>query len=98
MDRVVRRAGLLVVGAAIVAACGAPSGTTATGVISTVDPSLCIARAQAQGVCVPGADPEGHSVGDCVTFTYTGEPGAASAIRDIRSADPAAHPDDCPPG
>jgi hypothetical protein len=93
-----RRAVLPVLAAAALAGCGGASGTTATGVISTVHPALCIARDEAEGVCVPGADPEGLAVGDCVTFTYTGQSGAPTAIRDIRIADPAAHPDDCPPG
>ena len=79
-------------------ACGGPAGgTTTTGLIMTVTPSLCIAKAEASGVCVPGEDPEGFAVGDCVTFTYDGSPGDATDIRDIVAADAADHPDDCPP-
>jgi hypothetical protein len=75
--------------------CGGDSTTTA-GLIMSITPSLCIARAEAGGVCVPGDDAEGHTVGECVTFTYDGTPGDASAIRDIQSVDAADHPDDCP--
>jgi hypothetical protein len=74
-------------------ACG--DETRAAGVIFSVSPALCIQRAAAQGVCVPGADADGHGVGECVTFTYTGDAGDPTTIRDLRSADPEAHPDDC---
>jgi hypothetical protein len=81
----------------LLVACGGSGATTATGTILAVAPSLCIARAAASGVCVPDEDPDGFAVGDCVTFTYDGTPGDASNIRNIRSANAADHPDDCPP-
>jgi hypothetical protein len=78
--------------------CGcAAGGTTATGVIMSIIPSLCIAKPEAAGVCVPGENAEGFAVGDCVTFTYDGSPGDASTIRDLEPADSADHQDDCPP-
>ena len=81
----------------LLAACGGDGATTTTGMVLSVTPSLCIGKAEASGVCVTGEDPEGISVGDCVTFTYDGTPGAATNIRDIEAADAADHPDDCPP-
>jgi len=89
-----RRLVPLIVAVAVTSACGA---TTTTGTISSVTPSLCIAKAQAGGVCVPGANAEGHAVGECVTFTYDGDAGSATNIRDIRAAKAADHPGDCTP-
>jgi hypothetical protein len=89
-----RRLFPLVVAAALTCACG---GTTTTGTISSVTPSLCIAKAAAGGVCVPGANAASHAVGECVTFTYAGDAGSATNIRDIRPAKAADHPGDCTP-
>jgi NADPH:quinone reductase-like Zn-dependent oxidoreductase len=83
--------------ALLVAYGGSADGTTASGLIMSVAPSLCIGAAEASGVCVPGEDAEGFAVGDCVTFTYDGTPGDAANIRNLEAADAADHPDDCPP-
>jgi hypothetical protein len=76
-------------------ACGSGDIRT-TGQIMTTTPAVCIGRAEAQGVCVPGEDAEGHDVGECVTFTFVGDVGTATSIRDIETADAAEYPEDCP--
>lgn len=80
---------------ALIAACGSSSTTTSTGVILYTTPALCIGRAEAMGVCMPGGDAGGHRVGDCVTFTYDGTVGKPSSLRVSGWADPAHHTADC---
>ena len=81
----------------VVTSCGAGDTTTrATGVISSVQPAVCVARHAATGVCSPSGDAAGHKVGECVTFTYVGAAGAPHQLTVVGFADPGKHRDDCP--
>lgn len=97
LKRDVLRVGALLCLLTVVTSCGGGDTTnSATGVLSSVQPAVCVARHAATGVCSLSGDAAGHKVGECVTFTYVGAAGAPRQLRIIGLADPGKHRDDCP--
>lgn len=93
---------IVAVGVALVAALGAAGctgdGTRLTGMVSTLQPRVCIAKQAAAGECFrpAAAVTRAHvAVGDCVAVETDSVGGA---IRRIRLVDRTEHTADCPAG
>lgn len=100
-DAARRRAAAVVAGActlSLAVACAGGTTQRAVGIVSTLQPAVCIARSGADGVCAADGDVAGHDLGDCVVFEYDDAPGVPTRLRVVGPADPEDHPGDCPPG
>lgn len=101
-----RRLLILAVGAAALGgltSCGGQPEHSAVGVISTVEPALCIARHDALGECFTTdasfRDSPVTQLATCVRFTYTSATDTSPAhLHSLMVQSPVGHEEDCPPG
>jgi hypothetical protein len=98
----------LATAAALLGGCGGVARDTdlrtgsLTGTVSSVGETFCLARDEAKGFCLAGADEGGSHVGDCVTVAVTwirsqSADESPSGVTGVTPAEASGHPGDCPP-
>lgn len=98
----VRILSAVLAGAVILAGCARPGAETRTyvGQVTEVDArTVCVGAPEAKGECfIKDQVTERLSVKDCVSVTYTPEPGnvAPSRAHKVGAADRASHQVECP--